>query len=130
MPGCKDADDLPARRPGNTIKKAQKLANGNTASGKACSGRRTVLLLRSRPQIVQFNLKQIGLDVEIKQFARAVQIEKEGTRGEPFDITTEGWIADYADPYDFINVLLTGDSSMTRTTTTSRTSTTRSTTRR
>jgi len=61
-------------------------------------------------QIVQFNLKQIGLSLNIHQFARAVQIDKEGTRGEPFDITSEGWIADYADPYDFINVLLSGDS--------------------
>src|SRR3954471_6265959 len=61
-------------------------------------------------QILQFNLKQIGLDVNSHLFARAVQIDKEGTRGEPFDITTEGWIADYADPYDFINVLLSGDS--------------------
>jgi ABC-type oligopeptide transport system substrate-binding subunit len=60
-------------------------------------------------QIVQFNLKQIGLNVNSHLFARAVQIEKEGTRGEPFDITSEGWIADYADPYDFINVLLSGD---------------------
>jgi ABC-type transport system substrate-binding protein len=59
-------------------------------------------------QIIQFNLKQIGLDVNTHLFARAVQIDKEGTRGEPFDITTEGWIADYADPYDFINVLLYG----------------------
>jgi ABC-type oligopeptide transport system substrate-binding subunit len=61
-------------------------------------------------QIIQFNLKQIGLNVNSHLFARAVQIDKEGTRGEPFDITTEGWIADYADPYDFINVLLSGDS--------------------
>jgi ABC-type oligopeptide transport system substrate-binding subunit len=60
-------------------------------------------------QIVQFNLKQIGLNVNTHLFARAVQIDKEGTRGEPFDITSEGWIADYADPYDFINVLLSGD---------------------
>jgi ABC-type transport system substrate-binding protein len=59
-------------------------------------------------QIVQYDLKQIGLNVNIHQFARAVQIDKEGTRGEPFDITSEGWIADYADPYDFINVLLDG----------------------
>jgi ABC-type oligopeptide transport system substrate-binding subunit len=60
-------------------------------------------------QIYQFNLKQIGLNVNTHLFARAVQIDKEGTRGEPFDITTEGWLADYADPYDFINVLLSGD---------------------
>jgi peptide/nickel transport system substrate-binding protein len=59
-------------------------------------------------QILQYNLKQLGLDVNTQLFARAVQIEKEGTRGEPFDITSEGWIADYADPYDFINVLLCG----------------------
>jgi peptide/nickel transport system substrate-binding protein len=59
-------------------------------------------------QIVQFDLKNIGLNVNIHQFARGVQIAKEGTRGEPFDITSEGWLADYADPYDFINVLLCG----------------------
>jgi ABC-type transport system substrate-binding protein len=60
-------------------------------------------------QILQFNLKQLGVTVNSHLFARAVQIEKEGTRGEPFDITSEAWIADYADPYDFINVLLSGD---------------------
>src|SRR5204862_7732596 len=60
-------------------------------------------------QIIQFNLKQIGLNLNIHAFARAVQIDKEGTRGEPFDITYEGWLADYADPYAFINVLLSGD---------------------
>ena len=59
-------------------------------------------------QVYQFNLSQIGLNVNTHLFARAVQIDKEGTRGEPFDLTTEGWIADYADPYDFINVLLDG----------------------
>jgi peptide/nickel transport system substrate-binding protein len=60
--------------------------------------------------IIQQNLKQIGIDVDVRQFARAVQFSKEGTRGEPFDIAFEGWVADYADPYDFINVLLDGSS--------------------
>jgi ABC-type oligopeptide transport system substrate-binding subunit len=61
-----------------------------------------------RAQLVQANLKAIGIDVEIKQFPRNVQFAKEGNQGEPFDIADEGWIADYPDPYDFINKLLDG----------------------
>jgi ABC-type oligopeptide transport system substrate-binding subunit len=58
--------------------------------------------------IVKENLKAIGIDVEVRQFARAIQFSKEGTKGEPFDIAFEGWQADYPDPYDFLNVLLDG----------------------
>jgi ABC-type oligopeptide transport system substrate-binding subunit len=63
-----------------------------------------------RAQIIQANLKPIGINVQIKQFERAVQFEKEGTKGEPFELADEGWIADYADPFDFINILLYGPS--------------------
>jgi ABC-type transport system substrate-binding protein len=59
-------------------------------------------------QILQFNLKQLGITVNTHLFPRAVQIEKSGTRGEPFDITSQSWFADYADPYDFVNVQLDG----------------------
>lgn len=62
-----------------------------------------------RAQIIQSNLAAIGIDVEVKTFERAVQFQKEGTRGEPLDIADEGWIADYPDPYDFINILLDGN---------------------
>jgi ABC-type oligopeptide transport system substrate-binding subunit len=37
-----------------------------------------------------------------------VQHEKVATRGEPFDMTMEGWGADYPDPSNFLNVLLDG----------------------
>ncbi len=108
MAGFRDADLYPLKGPNFTF--ANKLAKGHTGDGKIVlyTSNRGAAPLRA--QIIQFDLKQIGLDVETKLFARAVQIEKEGTRGEPFDITTEGWIADYADPFDFINVLLSGDS--------------------
>ena len=56
-------------------------------------------------QIVQANLRQIGLNMDIKPFPRAVQFSKTGTRGEPFDLTLEGWHMDYFDPYDFIFLL-------------------------
>jgi ABC-type oligopeptide transport system substrate-binding subunit len=39
-----------------------------------------------------------------------VQFTKQGVKGEPFDIAFDGWQADYADPFDFINVLLYGKS--------------------
>jgi ABC-type oligopeptide transport system substrate-binding subunit len=106
LAGFRDANLYPIKGP--DLKTAKKWASGHTRDGKivvyTCNSGPCPL----RAQILQFNLQQIGLEVEVKQFARAVQIQKEGTRGEPFDIADEGWIADYADPYDFINVLLDG----------------------
>jgi len=57
-------------------------------------------------QLIQADLAKIGITVVIHTMSRSVQISREGTRGEPFDIGVEGWTADYNDPYDFINVLL------------------------
>ncbi len=61
-----------------------------------------------RAAVIQANLKAIGINVVVKQFDRGVQFGKEGTKGEPFDIADEGWIADYYDAYDFLNILLDG----------------------
>jgi ABC-type oligopeptide transport system substrate-binding subunit len=107
--GFRDANLYPLKAPDLTTAKKW------MAKAGVANGTNVVLYTSNRgaaplaAQIIQFNLKQIGLNVNTQLFARAVQIDKEGTRGEPFDITTEGWIADYADPYDFINVLLSGD---------------------
>ena len=62
-----------------------------------------------RAAVIQQELKAIGIDVQIKEFDRGVQFTKEGNKGEPFDIADEGWIADYYDAYDFINILLNGE---------------------
>ncbi len=107
MAGFRDADLYPLKAPNFSF--AKKLATGHTRDGKIVYYTSNTATSSAVAQILQFDLKQIGLDVEIKQFARAVQIQKEGTRGEPFDITSEGWIADYADPFDFIDVLLNGN---------------------
>ena len=109
MAGFRDANLYPLKGPDLTTAKKWAAKSGvkdGTAVEYYTSNRGSAPLVA---QIVQFNLKQIGLNVNSHLFARAVQIDKEGTRGEPFDITSEGWIADYADPYDFINVLLSGD---------------------
>jgi len=109
MAGFRDANLYPLK--GSDIKTAKKwMAKagklpGNTLVYYTCTSGSCPM----RSQIVQFDLKQIGLNLDIRPFSRGVQFQKEGNRGEPFDIADEGWLADYADPYDFINVLLSGE---------------------
>ena len=92
------------------LKKANALAKGHLGDGKAILWTSNRGAAPLQAQIYQYNLKQIGLDVEVQQLARGVQITREGVRGAPFDLTAEAWTADYPDPYDFMNVLLSGDS--------------------
>src|SRR6266545_4750539 len=60
-------------------------------------------------QIFQFNLKRLGIDVEIKYFPFGVVAEKAGIRGEPFDVAILAWSVDYADPITFFGPLLNGN---------------------
>jgi peptide/nickel transport system substrate-binding protein len=106
MPGFKEFDLFSLKGP--NYAKARPLAQGNTRDGKAVMYTFNTAQGPPIAQSVQFNLKQIGIDVEIKLFDRVVQHEKTATRGEPFDLTLEGWGMDYPDPSNFINVLLDG----------------------
>jgi ABC-type oligopeptide transport system substrate-binding subunit len=106
MAGFRDVDLYPLKQP--NLVAAKKLAQGHTGDGNVVLYESNRGASPLRAQIIQYNLSQIGLNVDTHLFARAVQLTKEGTRGEPFDIADESWGADYADPYDFINVLLDG----------------------
>ena len=61
-------------------------------------------------QIFQFNLKRMGIDVDVRFFPHPTQFDKARTRGEPFDVIIEGWAADYADGNGFFGPLLHGAS--------------------
>ena len=102
MAGFRNAAIFPSRP---NVARARSLANGNTRGGKGVFYCANAAPATTTCQVVQDNLKAIGLDMEIKQFPRAVQFAKTGTRGEPFDLTLEGWHMDYFDPYDFIFLL-------------------------
>jgi ABC-type oligopeptide transport system substrate-binding subunit len=106
MPGFKEFNIYSIKGP--NYNRAKQLAQGNTGSGKAVMYTFNVAQGPPIAQSVQFNLKQIGIDVEIRQFDRVVQHEKMAIRGEPFDLGLEGWLMDYPDPSNFINVLLDG----------------------
>jgi ABC-type oligopeptide transport system substrate-binding subunit len=107
--GYKPQGIYPLRVTAGTIKTAKKLAAGNLRGGKAIlwSSNRGVAPLQA--QLIQYNLKQMGLDAEIKLLPRAQQFTLAGNpKTADYDLTIERWGADYADPYDFINILLDG----------------------
>jgi peptide/nickel transport system substrate-binding protein len=107
-PGYVNARVYPLKRP--DLKKARALARGHTRSGKAvfytCNN--ILLACRTHGQIVQSNLKQIGIDVEIKAFPNAVLRAKIGTRGEPFDLIISRRDVTWVDPSQFVRPLLDG----------------------
>jgi ABC-type oligopeptide transport system substrate-binding subunit len=109
MPGFQDVDIYPMSGPDLAKAKALMAQSGVKTPIKAVLYTATTSPGPEVAQVLQSNLKPIGIDVQIKQFERAVQFEKEGTKDEPFDLGNEGWLADYADPFDFINVLLNGE---------------------
>jgi ABC-type transport system substrate-binding protein len=99
MRGFKNVAIYP-RRP--NLSQARSLASGQTRGGSG------VFYCANRPpapqqcQVAQANLRNIGLNMDIRLFPRATQIELTGRRGEAFDLTLDGWHMDYFDPYDFI----------------------------
>jgi ABC-type transport system substrate-binding protein len=107
MPGFQEANLYPTVKPPN-FTLAKKLAAGHLGNGQATLYTFSESYGPLWAQVVAFDLKQIGLDVNVQPFPRAVQIGKIQTRGEGFDLAINGWGADYADPYDFLNVILDG----------------------
>ena len=106
MPGFRNWDIYSLR--GSNVQRAQQLAEGKKRDGKIVFYTFNTGTGLTVPQVVQANLRPLGIEVEVRQFDRVVQHDKAGTRGEPFDMTFEGWGADYADPVTFIQPLLWG----------------------
>ena len=59
-------------------------------------------------QVFAFDLKQIGIDVEVRYFDTLTLSAKAETPGEPYDVIMLGWSADYADGAAFFVPLLGG----------------------
>jgi peptide/nickel transport system substrate-binding protein len=57
-------------------------------------------------QVLAYNLKQLGIDLEVKYYEPLIVTEKARTPGEPFDIVLHGFAADYADAAGFFLPLL------------------------
>src|SRR5918996_638815 len=104
MRGFRDAKIYPIQ--GANPTRARQLAGGSNAEIKILHTTNPTAIARA--QILQFNLRQIGLRAELKPQPFAVAIKTAGDKGSDFDIFNIAWFADYPDPFDFINVLLDG----------------------
>jgi peptide/nickel transport system substrate-binding protein len=64
----------------------------------------------NRAQLIEYNLKQIGLKTNDEPTPGTIYYKTLETKGTSYDLAQAGWCADYFDPFDYINVLLDGRS--------------------
>jgi len=90
-----------------------RLARAQALAAKAKLQPKTLVLYTAnvpaptqQAQIFQYDLKRIGIDVEVKLFSPYELGLRAGTRGEPYDVYLWGWGADYPDPAGFFTPLL------------------------
>ena len=90
--------------------KAKALASGNLRGGNCRFWTLNIGFAPAVAQVVQYDLKQIGLNCEITYLDDGVFKTKSGKRStNDYDLALSGWSQDYPDPYDFINILLDGN---------------------
>jgi peptide/nickel transport system substrate-binding protein len=105
MGGFKDQKIYPIK--GSDYKKAKQLA-GNKC-GKVNLWTTTTTTGQNLGQVFKYNLGQIGCDVNVRLFQGFQIYVAAGQKGADYDAALVGWNQDYPDPYDFLNVLLSGD---------------------
>lgn len=62
----------------------------------------------ARAAVIQYNLKQIGIDVKLDPEPFGIAIKAAGTKGADFDMFLISWASDYPDPAVFLGPLLDG----------------------
>ncbi len=100
----RDANIYPVGRPDYATARRLLGPTTGTAVIYACDLTPCLQIARS----IKRDLGRIGLAAEIHAFSFPELYTRIGTRGEPFDIAIDSWLADYADGFDFINLLLDG----------------------
>lgn len=104
LPGWRDADLYPLKGP--NLRVARRLARGNLRGGRAVLYTGATPFWMRQAEIIRYNLRQIGLGVDVKPFAQSVLQARAGTPGEPYDLAAGLWIADFPDPANMILPLL------------------------
>jgi ABC-type transport system substrate-binding protein len=108
VPGFRDEDIYP---PSPDLTTARTLAGCTGSTPGTCPARAGELYCSNTAPVtlicqhVQTQLLAINLTMTIRNFNRAEQFTRTGTRGEPFDMTIDGWHEVFHDPYNFLFLL-------------------------
>jgi oligopeptide transport system substrate-binding protein len=108
FPGDPKVSIYPLRRP--DLRKARGLARGHLRGGHAVMYSTDSGWRPAEAQIVQQNLRRIGIKLEIREFPPELYFTKIFNLKEPYDLALLGLNPDYPDPYAVLNVLLSGHS--------------------
>jgi peptide/nickel transport system substrate-binding protein len=103
IPGWRDHRLYPLAGP--DLKRARQLAQGHLRGGRA--------VLYTFPgfpgvELIMSNLREIGLDVQVKILAADTLNARAGIPGEPYDMVLAGFPVEYPDPADALVRLLGG----------------------
>ena len=102
FPHVRNADIYPLKGP--------KLGRAKELAGKRLTGRKVVIYTLPRDPPIRYgqalarDLEKLGLKVEVKQISIVDQIEP----GGPWDLAFFGWVANYPDPFAYLNELFHG----------------------
>jgi peptide/nickel transport system substrate-binding protein len=103
FPGFRNAKIYPLKA---DVGKARTLMRGRT--GTAVLYAENIPGSAELAEAITRQLHRIGIDVETTFFSVSEFDVRVHRRAEPFDMAVRGWRADYLDPYDFVNVMLSG----------------------
>jgi peptide/nickel transport system substrate-binding protein len=105
--GFKNASIFPTR---SNLSQARRLIKGSPSVTLFEGGSD---IRKARAAALQAQLGRAGVKVNISQLSTGVMYKRCGTKSEAasgaFDLCDVGWVADYPDPFDFVDVLLNGN---------------------
>ena len=102
--GFEDAQIYPLNAP--NLARAKALMKGRTLKMTLYSTNDPTA--QNQNQVIVANLKAIGISVTPKPLPFSALVNAIGDPTEPYDLVLIGWLADYPDPVDFINILFDG----------------------
>ena len=108
LQGYKNASIFPFR---SNLSQARSLLKGSKPKVTLFEGGSDIR--KARAAALQAQLGRAGISVNITQLATGVMYTRCGTKSEAasgaMDLCDVGWVADYPDPFDFVDVLLNGN---------------------